>query len=212
MLKSRGLKWNEYPHREKWLIANLKVEPGKRPLGSSTARKPTKDQHPNQILPPTYTWQRNPAQPAPCLGEEADQAGGDLTPWAWQMQALVATRPAQASGRPRPVPCSSHRRGISIQGIQESRLQKHKQPWLLCLLQGPRQLQHEEQQRKGDIYTGSFPGFKHFPTMSSSSFLNTLQICSPQALNWSRLLSLPAGDAPGSILLKKDTLLQEFTL
>lgn len=115
----------------------------------------------------------------------------------------MATHPAPASGRPRPVPCSSHRRDISVQGIQESRLQKQEQPWLLCLLQGPRQLQHEEQQRKGDIYTGSLPGFTHFPTMSSSSFLNTLQICSLQALNWSRLLSLPAGDAPGSIFSKK---------
>lgn len=50
-----------------------------------------------------------------------------------------------------------------------------------------------------------------FPTMSSSSFLNTLQICSLQAMNRSRLLSLPAGDAPVSILLKKETLFQEFT-
>lgn len=52
---------------------------------------------------------------------------------------------------------------------------------------------------------------KHFPTMNSSSSLNTLQICSLQALNWSRLLSLPAGGEPASILLKKETSFQEFT-
>lgn len=53
--------------------------------------------------------------------------------------------------------------------------------------------------------------FKRFPAMSSSSSLNTLQICSLQALNWSRFLSLPAGDEPASILLKKETSFQEFT-
>lgn len=59
-----------------------------------------------------------------------------------------------------PVPCPGHTRDISIEGIQESKKQKkQKQPWLLCLLQGSRQLQHEEQQTKGDIYTGSLPGF-----------------------------------------------------
>lgn len=52
---------------------------------------------------------------------------------------------------------------------------------------------------------------KHFPTMSSSSSLNTLLICSLQALNWSRLLSLPAGDEPASVLLKKEKSFQEFT-
>lgn len=30
---------NKYPHRKKWLIANLKGRPGKRPLGSSIARR-----------------------------------------------------------------------------------------------------------------------------------------------------------------------------
>lgn len=30
---------NKYSHRKKWLIANLKEKPGKRPLGSSTARR-----------------------------------------------------------------------------------------------------------------------------------------------------------------------------
>lgn len=34
---------NKYPHRKKCLIANLEGEPGKRPLGSSIARrKPAK--------------------------------------------------------------------------------------------------------------------------------------------------------------------------
>lgn len=47
-----------------------------------------------------------------------------------------------------------------MEGVQESKKQKkQKQPWLLCLLQGSQQLQHEEQQTKGDIYTGSLPGF-----------------------------------------------------
>lgn len=116
----------------------------------------------------------------------------------------------QAAGRPGPVPCSDHRRNISIQGIQENRLQK--QPWLLCLLQGPQQLQHKEQQRKRG-YLQWVPSriCKHFPTTSSSSSLNTLRICSLQALNWSRLLSLPAGDESASILLKKETSFQEFT-
>lgn len=39
VLKSRGSKWDRFPHRKKWLIANLKYKPGKRPLGSSTARR-----------------------------------------------------------------------------------------------------------------------------------------------------------------------------
>lgn len=30
---------NKYPHRKKWLIANLKGKLGKRPLGSSIARR-----------------------------------------------------------------------------------------------------------------------------------------------------------------------------
>lgn len=65
MLKSRGLKWNKYPHREKWLIANLKDKPGRRPLGSATAwRKPTKDQHPNLTLTLTYS-RGNPEKPSP---------------------------------------------------------------------------------------------------------------------------------------------------
>lgn len=98
-----------------------------------------------------------------------------------------------------------------MQGLQESRLQKQKQPRFLCLPQGPRQLWHEEQQTKGYLYWVPSRICKHFPTVRSSSFLNALQICSLQALNWSRLLSLPAGDAPISILLKKERLFQEFT-
>lgn len=143
---------NKYPHRKKWLKANLKDKPGKRPLGSSTARRK---------LSQTSTLIVYCPQPIPGRETQPSQHPArvrrEFTPWSWQVQALVTTQLAQAAGRPGPVPCSGHRRDIAIQGIQENRVQK--QPWLMCLLQGPQQLQQKEHQRKGYIYTGSLPGF-----------------------------------------------------
>ena len=84
MLKSRGLKWNKYPHREKWRIANLKDEPGKRPLGSSTARrKLTKTSTLIRYCPPPIRGRETqpsqcPALPCPC--EEADQVRREFNP------------------------------------------------------------------------------------------------------------------------------------
>lgn len=197
MLKSRRLKWSKYPHREKWLIANLKDEPGKRPLGSSTARrKPTKTSALIRYSPPPiHGSEAQPSQHPACV-RRLTRRGGNLTPWA--------------AGRRRPVPCSSHRRDISIQGIQESRLQKQSNRGYCACSRAPSSSSTRSSREKGIFTLGPFQDL-HFPTMSSSSFLNTLQICSLQALNWSRLLSLPAGDAPVSILLKKETLVQDFT-
>lgn len=196
---------NKYPHRKKWLIANLKDKPGKRPLGSSTARRKLTQTSTLIVYCPRPIQGREtqPSQhPAHVRREfnplaSAGAGSGDHPP-------DTGCRQARASSRLR------SQDGISIQGVQENRLQK--QPWLLCLLQGPQQLQHKEQQRNGDIYSWVPSRIcKHFPTMSSSSSLNTLRICSLQALNQSRLLSLPAGDESASILLKKEMSFQEFT-
>lgn len=65
----------------------------------------------------------------------------------------LGTHQAETAGWPQPLPCLHPRRDITVQDIQESRMQKQKQP------RAPQQLQHEEQQGKGDNYTASFPGF-----------------------------------------------------
>lgn len=85
----------KYPHRKKWLISNLKGKPGKRPLGSFTARRK-----------PTQTSTLIVYCPRPIQGRETQHSQHtalvrrNLTPWPWQVQALVTTHLTQAAAGP----------------------------------------------------------------------------------------------------------------
>jgi len=142
--------WNEYPHSEKCPVANLKDEPGERSLGSSTVRrKPTKTSSTliGYCPSPTHSRGTQPGQRPVCVRRPTR---------AWWRQAPVATHPLQVAGRPGPAPHASHRRGISTEGIQESRLQQLKQPWSRCLLQGPGSSSMRSSRGKGIFTLGPF--------------------------------------------------------
>lgn len=107
VLKSRRLKCNKYPHREKWLTANLKDR--EETLGQLYSKENNKDQHPDQILP-TPVCGRD-SQPCPslavCRGSLLRNRG-NFSPWSGQMEALVGTHPAQAEAAPASSLLKSH--------------------------------------------------------------------------------------------------------
>lgn len=152
-------------HKEKWLT-NLKDKPGRR-LGQLYRKEENaKDQKPTQTPSPRISGAHT--LPAWLLVQMLPRCAGNGSPRPQQMQVCTAAHWQRLWAGP--VPCSSHTRDISIEGVQESKKQKQKQPWLLCLLQGPQQLQHEEQQTKGEICTGSLPGFAStFPPWAAAA-------------------------------------------
>lgn len=85
---------NKYPHRKKWPIANLKGKPGKRALGSSVARRKLTQTSALIVYSPRPIAGRETQ-----LGRTLPMGGGNLSPWPWQVQALVTTHLTQAAGQ-----------------------------------------------------------------------------------------------------------------